>query len=458
MTPPAAKLPRVSTGATFAIAAVAAAGFAVTILAFYPGYLTRDAFYIYENVREGLYGDWQGPLMAMIWRMVDPLAPGTASIFLLTAGVYWLAFGLLGIALARRSFWLGMAALALALAPPAWMFLAMVWRDMLFGVSWLLAAVIAYAGAHGENRQRWITQALAIGLIALGILLRPNAIVAAPLLILQALWPQRFDWKRAALLFLPGLAAGYALIHVTYYEIIGVKREYPERSVVVFDLGGMTHFARQNQFPVTWTQQETAFLTAKCYDPERWDVYWTIEPCPFVMKRLEAEGLFKGAPQLMAAWINAILAHPLAYLQHRMAFFWRFLAGDNLTLAQPRLEDQHNVPLMNDPWFKTVLRWHSTLKSTVLFRTGFWLALAILIFASGWRWRGTPSGAFVLGVTGSAIFYVLSYAVFGVAAEFRYGYWCVLACLAAAPALAAAQRELNLTASTTDRVGKGAPG
>ena len=79
---------------------------------------------------------------------------------------------------------------------------------------------------------------------------------------------------------------------------------------MVFDLGGITHYSGQNQFPVAWTPDETALLTTKCYDPERWDVYWTIPPCPFVMKRLETEGLFKGSPELPQAWLRAIASHP----------------------------------------------------------------------------------------------------------------------------------------------------
>jgi membrane associated rhomboid family serine protease len=47
-----------------------------------------------------------------------------------------------------------------------------------------------------------------------------------------------------------------------------------------------------------------------------------------------------------------------------------------------------------------------------------------------WRRRQTPEGAFTLGVCGSAILYVLAFAVVGVASDFRYGYWAVLAGIA----------------------------
>ena len=90
------------------------------------------------------------------------------------------------------------------------------------------------------------------------MLLRPNAIVAAPVLVAYALWPARFDLKRLAIVFIPALVAGYGVIHLVYYGLLDVKREHPAHSLMVFDLGGITHFTRENQFPVTWAAPETA--------------------------------------------------------------------------------------------------------------------------------------------------------------------------------------------------------
>src|SRR5262249_62370278 len=80
-------------------------------------------------------------------------------------------------------------------------------------------------------------------------------------------------------------------------------------------------------------------------------------------------------------------------------------------------------------------------KPPLLFGPGFWLALAAMIGAFAWPARAPPSGAFVIGTTASATVYVLSFLPFGVAADFRYAYWCVLAALAAAVVLFAAYIE-----------------
>ena len=73
-------------------------------------------------------------------------------------------------------------------------------------------------------------------------------------------------------------------------------------------------------------------LLDTCYQPTMWDIYWRLEPCDFVMRKVEREkGLF-GTSAISRAWLAAILRHPVAYLQHRSAFMWNFLAGDNLTM------------------------------------------------------------------------------------------------------------------------------
>jgi hypothetical protein len=447
---------------------MACAGLALSILTFFPGYLTRDATFVRGYVQTWYLGDWQSPLMTIVWWLIDPLSPGTGSIFLLAAVLYWLGFAITASAVARLSTGLAMAVLSLALAPPAFMLLAMIWRDILFATAWLLAAALIYFAMDrswpaslssparlpdppphaGEGREaggggsgRGVVRGLALVLIGFGVLLRPNAIVAAPLLIAYAAWPARFEWKRVALLFIPALLAGYGLIQIVYYGILNVHRENPLHALIVFDLGAITHFTRENQFPVSWSDDgyEDALLITQCYDPAGWDSYWTRDPCKFVMVRLESkDDVVFGTPRLAWSWLRAVAGHPLVYLRHRLAFLWRFLAGANPTLELERMHLVDRVPLARNQHFLAIVALHDTLKSTPLFRVGTWLAFAAAVGALAWRGRATPAGTFAISVAASGIVYILSFGVLGVASDFRYAYWCVLASLAGlVPALLA---------------------
>src|SRR5262245_51173618 len=373
---------RTSVGAIALILALAAAGFALTVFLFFPGYLTNDATFVYQFMRDWRFGDWQSPLMSMLWWVIDPISPGPGSMFLLVAFCYWLGFALTGVALARRSALLGVAVPLIALVPPSFMMLAMIWRDMLFAVAWLLAAAIVLVMADRGRGARISAALMALVLIGFGVLLRPTSFVAAPLLVGYALWPWRFDLKRTTILFLPALAAGFLLIHLVYYVILDVKRENPLHSVFVFDLGGITHFSGENQFPVSWSAEETELLLSRCYTPDRWDSYWTLEPCRFVMARLERpDDVIFGTPQLTEAWKRALMAHPRAYLQHRLTFFRTFLASpDTLTLELYNANDPAKTPMAERSAFQAILKLHDELDQTVLFRPGFWLILAGMVF------------------------------------------------------------------------------
>jgi hypothetical protein len=50
-----------------AAAALLAVGFGLTLLIFYPGVMTYDAKFVYEEIANGTLGDWQSPVMVWLW-------------------------------------------------------------------------------------------------------------------------------------------------------------------------------------------------------------------------------------------------------------------------------------------------------------------------------------------------------------------------------------------------------
>jgi hypothetical protein len=411
------------------VTAMAGAGFALTLFIFYPGVMTFDARYVYNDIAKGFFGDWQSPVMTLLWSLIDPIAPGPASLFLLTAALYWLAFGLLALTLARRSPWLALLIPVLALSPPAFVFVGIIWRDVLFAVAWLLAAALVFSVAGHHWKARAPMQAVAFGLLAFGVLLRPNALAAAPVLATYILWPLHLSWKHMGVLFLPMALGLYGLVQVVYYDVLGAARQQPLHSIMVFDLGGISHFAKDNMFPGSWSPDETALITSGCYKPIAWDIYWTQQPCQFVMARLEGENIF-GSPALTDAWKSAIIRHPLDYLRHRFTFMWAFLTEANLTMWTLDLDDTSKIAFADNPRLMTLKALHDALKPTPLFWAGTWLLLDIVVCVFAWRRRNMPTGAFAFGICGSAVVYMLTFSAVGVATDFRYALWAVLAGLA----------------------------
>jgi hypothetical protein len=411
------------------VLALTIAGFLLTLRIFYPGVMTYDAWYVHADIAKGEMGDWQSPVQVALWRLIEHVVPGGAGMFLFIAALYWLAFATLGLALARRSAWLGAVAPVLALAPPCFVFAGIIWRDIMLAASWLLAAALVFLVAERRDAWRRLAQAAALVLLCFGLLLRPNGVFAAPILLAYILWPDRFDLKRVALLYVPAGIAFALLTPLVYYGALHAKRQHVEHAIFVFDLAGISHFTGENQFPVTWSADENALLIGPCYRAGDWDDYWTRQPCLFVMKKLDAEKLF-GAPALRQAWLQAIAAHPLAYLEHRAAVSGNFLFDRTLTMFTTDIVDPGHTLFADNAWFQALRSLHDRLYPTPLFRAGAWLALCIVWCVVGWRRRATSAGAFLLGACGSAVVYMLTFIPVGVAGDFRYALWAVLAGLA----------------------------
>jgi hypothetical protein len=193
----------------------------------------------------------------------------------------------------------------------------------------------------------------------------------------------------------PAVIIFFAVVQLVYYGLLGASRQHPLQSIMVFDLGGISHFAQENQFPVSWNESEQRLLLNGCYRPTEWDIYWRLEPCEFVMHKIEREkGLF-GTSAIPKAWLLAMARHPIAYLEHRSAFMWNFLAGSNPTMWVADIEHPPERIFQDRPAFTALVSLHDALKPTPLFRAGSWLVLCLAVCWFGWRWADTREGAFV---------------------------------------------------------------
>jgi hypothetical protein len=274
--------------------------------------------------------------------------------------------------------------------------------------------------------------------VILGVLLRPNALLAAPVLAAYAIWLSLTSLRRTAIVYIPAVLVFFGVVQLVYYGVLGAKREHPLQTVMIFDLGGISHFAKANQFPVEWSEAERAMLLNGCYQPTMWDIYWRLEPCSFVMRKVEREeGLF-GTSAITRAWLTAISRHPVAYLQHRSAFMWNFLAKDNLTMWTADVDNPTQDVFARRAAFGALRSAHDALKPTPFFRAGFWLLVCIALCGIGWN-RSPREAAFVFATCGSAAVYVLTFYGVGVASDFRYGYWAVLAAMAGGVVLLAGE-------------------
>ena len=75
----------------FGIYYLALACFLLTLAVYYPGYMSFDSIYQLQGAREGVTDNWNPPMMAYVWRVLDRIVPGPGGMLIVNAGLFWFA-------------------------------------------------------------------------------------------------------------------------------------------------------------------------------------------------------------------------------------------------------------------------------------------------------------------------------------------------------------------------------
>lgn len=412
-----------------------AAGFALSVWLLFPGFTTHDALAVYDQAHAGRLGDWQPPLMGLVWVWLEPLfGYGPQALFLPVAALYWLGWLTAFMALRRTGARSSRLVLVIPFLPPTFAILGVLWRDVMFAVLWLMAIGLAALVADRSRPWRILATVAALACVLVGYWIRPNALFAAVPVLAYVLWPRGWSWRRIVVAAVPALALLAASTHVINYQILDAHDDFPTHSIFVFDLAGITHFSGTNVFPVDdWTPEEVETIKSTCYQPSYWDAMWWPQ-CTFAMGRINRDippgtKLF-GSPRLRDAWVAALAEHPLAYARHRLAFFWALMTGRNMVVFDQRKSGQWRFLVARSTAyyrFETTVLWLH--ERTPLFRGLTWLILAVLVGIAGVKASDGRAKAAILALSSSGIVYTLTYTLFGVAAEYRYVYWTAMSSL-----------------------------
>ncbi|WP_232476226.1 hypothetical protein [Flavisphingomonas formosensis] len=403
------------------------AGAIVQLLAFWPGIMVWDAIRQYGQALSGRYDDWHPPAMNWLWRQLGRIAAGPAPMLALQALLYWSGFALLILAAARR----GRSGTALVIAACALLPIPFVLVGTILKDSLMAGTLLVAAGLIGLRRpgDRWLGTGAALILIATATL-RFNA-VAACLPLLVTLAPDR--WKRTRLRFALTMAAAAVPLVIAMpiaNRLLHAQPSGVQLSLIIYDLGGIGRYSGSDAFPPVPVERP-AEVNAHCYSPISWDSYawWVDAPCPIgfatVRAAFEAHHI-----DPYRWWLEALIAHPIAYVRHRLAHFDRnthFMLADDASLPGLSLHSDPNdwgyqvPPSRLRATIGTLAEW------TIATPLGWpicWIALGIgALFLLPLIDRNDPARA----VLWSALLYAFSYLPLSVASEIRYHFWTMTA-------------------------------
>ena len=425
---------------------------------YWPGIMPWDAVRQYGQALSGAFDDWHPPAMEWLWRQLTTIHAGPAPMLVLQLALYWSGFALLaGWALRERRQWLAVGLAACALLPVPLALMGAVLKDCqmagaLVAATGLVAVTRSPSSLHAPVRRA--LQALAILLLFAAATLRFNAFPAClPLLI--TLLPAA--WRRAPARFaataLVGTVALIAAMPIAN-RLLHAERSGVELSLVIFDLGGITRHSGVDAFPPQPVADPVA-VNRRCYSPVKWDPYswWVVAPCPIGFESVRA-ALARTGTSPYRLWLGAVLAHPLAYAEHRATHFnvnTRFLVHDEIErpVTDQSAPNDWNYRITPNPAERLIDGIAVWSGGTPLGWPICWLALALGVLIVAPR---LPSRGLVVPLALSAFLYGFAYLPLSVAAELRYHLWtmtgtAVAAAIAASELASGPRRHLLVAAA-----------
>jgi hypothetical protein len=418
---------------------VIVAAWVVTLAVNAPGHLSFDSVVQFLEGRTGVYGSMHPPVMSALIGLADRVVAGTA---LYLASVTAIFFGALLVASRRPS---GSALgrilpllllTAVLISPPLLIYQGIVWKDVLFAN--LAVAAFAAAGVALDRQAASLRSAgawiVAVGLAGLAATVRQNGLlVPIGIALVFAAAPSAASGllRRAgvaAFAFAAALGTMVALqaaVRATAVEPPGEITRLGLRALQAYDIQGMAArgAAISSAAPLgAGAADEIAGYAVRNYRASRLDPP-NVEPPPEALHRLTPD-------EVQRIWWAMLVAEPAAYLAHRAAVLrWHLWPPDIMQCLPIHVGVGGPAEAMallrlspgTRPGDEKLYRLALPLFDTPLFRHAAWILASLAIVAViGLRRVSEPADLAVLALQATALAFAASYAVIGIACDFRY--------------------------------------
>ena len=409
-----------------------------------PGHTTVDTSIQLHEALTGRIMSWAPPFMSALLYWLGLGTVGTALFVALNAGATYgglrLAIGSGGVG--RHAWWRSLLALAAVANPIVFLYVGIVWKDVLLASLCSLALGLSLAAWRRAGWRRIAFAVLAL-LVLLpipqvrqqGIVMLPLFAISPALLIMDAGWrTRRARWIAGALVVV-GLVLGHFAVRATIesafqknasgsiYSQIGSDVSVGTRMIRMYDLVGIEARTPEGAaLKATGVDRASLAATLAMYTPERIDT----------LRGPELDRVFGYLPgeRMSEAWSSAVVAHPGAYLAHRWdAFAWLIGLHDEVRclpihIGTAGLPDFLAESGMREEQEARDTRLYSMLQpisTTLLWRPWFYILLGLGIAVAAWR-RGPSTRRVMLPwVVGLAAF-TAGFFPTSIACDFRYLY------------------------------------
>ena len=400
---------------------IALMGILVSLLTFYPGWMSADSFLQYSDVKAAIYNDWHPPLMAWWWRIINSVHEGPALFLIQNLVLYWGAWCLFALASHR---WLGRYSYFITLVGfwPGILFpLGQIWKDISFAASMFFAwAVLLHVHSRGR-KMTMIERAVVfiLGLFAFGV--KTNGLVALPFLF--GFWVYVEGWFKNSLTLKIGL-----VLAITFAVVISTRIIVPKHQIIkthgfqytqTYDLLAISVKSGKNLLP--------SYITGRVGSDQNQlkKLYFTggnnllfYNTCGNIMTTAPND-----LAELNKLWLHSIFTYPGMYWAHRRDnFFAQLCWGEDKVayVASPAINNNPYGFQFIPNKFSDILANQTEIRPWLFFP---WIYMVSLIASSFILLLYNWNRVFVLAFSLSAIAFVLPHLFILPASDYRYLYY-----------------------------------
>lgn len=411
----------------------ALAGLGLTLLAFWPGYLSWDSAWQWWQARTGELDPGHPPVMVRVWQLSRLVLPDPGGMLLLQAALWWAAMAAFAQALGGGAWRRAGTVVFIGAWPPLLALLPHLWKDLWMMGWFALAVALLAAELRAPRRSLRIVAVLALGA---GVAFRLNALPAALPLLGWVAWRQWSGptWRVLAM-------TAYMAIVVQGVSWImnaapGARATPVWPVVAMWDIAAVSIAQDQLLFPPDWV--EPGLTVADL----RRDFSPFVNVPSFASGQLRLPQYREFTPEQLAAlreaWLSLPLRHPRAFFAHRaeVAAYLLGLRQDahpDYLVLQPTVVPLRDNPAVATPTGALHARLQPALNALVdtpLFAAWPYL-LASLALAAFAAWRRAAGDGLVFATAASAWALALPLFLLAPSSDFRYLGWSLLATLMA---------------------------
>ncbi|WP_147233286.1 MULTISPECIES: hypothetical protein [Brevibacterium] len=397
-----------------------------------PGLLTYDSwFQLQQAVGEEPFNDWHPVIMSLVWRGLISVTGSFGSLAVVQIVFSWLCACGLSLFLLRSTgrWWTAPAAQAFVLLPNTINMWGAVWKDVHLALAMLGAIVCIVLIRVVGKRIGWALFGLSVLLLLYAVLVRKNAIVISPFLLLAGCYALTGPWStrrlRRPILIAASAVCAFVVAVIGVGKAIDAAVEPTHNSqftqVMIDDIIFALPDEAVERSEVASPQLKEKLLTAKAECAEKdafWDAYWRCYG-------RGAAGDFTGVDrpdEITALWIEQVPRELPRYVDYRLFTFGQLLFTSKLQFVDEEIAfEQLEYPRANSAVESYVvdlgveqLPW--------LYHGWFWLMLSTIGLVAAVRARSFMG----LCVLSAGLMYLASFFPTVPAQDYRYVFPLVL--------------------------------